>query len=536
MDFQLAPQQPLRSMPAVTSRSAGTLEALIRARAEASSDSVFVVHAGKQVTYGEQLAAAEHAAAALASLGVAKGDKIALMLPNCLEFLDLWFGCSLLGAVLVPVNTGLKGEGLEYIVRHSEASVAVVDESVADAYDAALGASPGIRRFVRGNADGWKPVAELLAGAHAPAPRVALEPGDLASVLYTSGTTGLPKGVMNCHSAYVTAAREFTERQVRVRSDDVFYTSLPLFHVNAQMLTTVGSLFSGRPMALAERFSASRFFDELRQHEATIFNYIGAMLTMVYKQPLRPDDTDHRVRLAIGGAAPKEVWSAFEERFGLTILEIYGLTETATYCLGNPPGDIRLGTLGTAVSWAEVMIRREDGTEAAPQEPGEITIRSKRPNVLFKGYYKNPEATTAAMLDGGWFRSGDRGLKREDGYHVFLDRMKDCIRRRGENISSYEVERIVNSHPSVAESAAVGVPSELGEEEVMVVVVPRAGVAPDPAELIAFCSERMANFMIPRYVKVRDALPKTATERVQKFELRAEGIGDAWDSAAIGAV
>lgn len=513
-----------------------TVEGVLHARADATPDAPFVWHLGNQVTYGEQLARAEQAAAALASRGVGRGDAVALMLPNCLEFLDLWFGCALLGAVLVPVNTALKGAGLEYIVRHSDARVVVVDEPATTRYEAALGADHAIQRFVRGSAAGWDRIDDLLAGAYALAPQAAAEPRDLASVLYTSGTTGLPKGVMNCHGAYVTTAREFTQHHVRVRADDVFYTSLPLFHVNAQMLTTVGSLVSGRPMVLAARFSASRFFDEIREHDATIFNYIGAMLTMLHKQPARPDDRENRVRLAIGGAAPKELWPAFERRFGLTILEIYGLTETATYCMGNPPDDIRTGTIGKPVSWSEVMIKRDDGTEAEPGEPGEIVIRAKRPDVLFQGYYKNPEATAAAMLEGGWFRSGDHGVRREDGYCVFLDRLKDCIRRRGENISSYEIERVLDSHPAVAESAAIGVPSELGEEEVLVVVVPKEGDVPDPAELIAFCSDRMAGFMVPRYVRFRDELPKTATERVQKFQLREEGFAGAWDAAsAVGA-
>ncbi|HJQ45690.1 MAG TPA: ATP-dependent acyl-CoA ligase, partial [Amycolatopsis sp.] len=190
------------------------------------------------------------------------------------------------------------------------------------------------------------------------------------------------------------------------------------------------------------------------------------------------------------------------------------------------------GTIGKPVSWSEVMIRRDDGTEAAPGEPGEIVIRAKRPDILFQGYYKDPEATAAAMPDGGWFSSGDRGVQREDGYCVFLDRLKDSIRRRGENISSYEIERVLNSHPEVAESAVIGVPSELGEEEVLVVVVPKDGRPPDPAELIAFCTDRMADFMVPRYVRFRDDLPKTATERVQKFRLREEGFAGAFDAAA----
>jgi crotonobetaine/carnitine-CoA ligase len=241
-------------------------------------------------------------------------------------------------------------------------------------------------------------------------------------------------------------------------------------------------------------------------------------------------DAASSLRLAVGGAAPAELWAAFEERFGLEILEVYGLTETATFCLGSPPDDIRVGKLGVPVSWAEVRIAREDGTDAAPGEPGEIVVRSRRPDVLFQGYLDDPEATAEALRDG-WFHSGDRGRRDADGYFVFLDRLKDSIRRRGENISSYEVERAVNEHPQVVESAAIGVPSDLGEEDVMVVVVVRGDQPLDPAELVAFCAERLAGFMVPRYVLQRDALPKTATERVQKFHLRAEGVAGAWDGA-----
>ncbi len=508
-----------------------TVPVVLRARAELSPDDPFLTFEHERRTYGEALAAAERAAAALASLGVGRGDKVAVFLPNSLEILDVWFGSALLGAVFVPVNTGLKADGLRYIVEHSEAGVIAVDGALVETLEAALpaGTGPG-HRFVRGDGalpTGYEPLDELLRGAHPRPPDVDVRPEDLASILYTSGTTGLPKGVMNCHNAYPTAGYEFTRRQVRAREEDVLYTSLPLFHINAQSLTTVGSIVSGRPMVMASRFSASRFFDDLRAHNATVFNYIGAMLTMLYKQPERSDDDQNPVRLTVGGAAPAEIWSAFEKRFGLSILEIYGLTETATHCLGSPPDDIRVGKLGKPVSWSDVRIEREDGTEAPDGEPGEITIRSKREHTLFLGYYKNEEATETAMA-GGWFHSGDRGRRDSDGYFVFIDRLKDSIRRRGENISSYEIERIVNAHPLVAESAAVGVPSELGEEEVMVVVVPN-GDGLDYLELVEFCRERMAEFMVPRYLLITSQLPKTATQRVQKYQLRERGAAQAWD-------
>jgi crotonobetaine/carnitine-CoA ligase len=478
---------------------------------------------------------AQAAAAALADAGIRQGDKVAVMLANSVEFLDLWFGSAVLGAVLVPVNTALRADGLRHIVEHSEARILIAEESLVEPCDAALGRSGASlrRRIVRGEAPGWDPCGAWLAGSYAAPSRPKLQPGDLASILYTSGTTGPSKGVMNCHNAYAVAANEFCRRFVEARSDDVLYTSLPLFHVNAQMLSTTGALVSGLPLVLAERFSASGFFDDLRRHEATVFNYIGAMLGMIFKQKVRWDDEINPVRLAVGGAAPAEIWPEFERRYGLSILEIYGLTETATFCVGNPPDDTRVGRIGLPVSWAEVRIEREDGTEASAGEAGEITVRSRRPDVLFHGYYRNADATTAA-LRGGWFRTGDRGRKDPDGYLVFVDRLKDVIRRRGENISSYEVERVLNSHPAVVESAVIGVPTDIGEEDVMAYIVMSPQEDTSPEQLIEHCRTRMATFMLPRYIGVVERLPKTATQRVEKYRLRHATVPQGiWDREAI---
>ncbi len=507
----------------------GTVADVLRSRAELTPDATFVSFDGTVVSYAGMVDRAERAAGALAGLGLRPGDRVATVLPNSLELLDVWMGAAVGGFVLVPVNTGLKGEGLRYILEHSESQVVITDGPLQETLDRAVPADVGPRvRLTRGapDADG-RTAADVLAGGD----RTLVAPGDpdgLATILYTSGTTGLPKGVMNGHRPYLTAGVEFTKRFLRVGAEDVLYTSLPLFHVNAQMLSVMGSIVSGRPLVLAPRFSASRFFDEIREHGATVFNYIGAMLTMLYKQPVREDDAQNTLRLAVGGAAPKELWRDFEARFGLDILEIYGLTETACFCLGSPPDDIKPGKLGRAVSWAEVDVQHEDGTRAADGEPGEIVVRPKTDDVLFRGYLKNEEATAEAMRDG-WFHTGDRGRRDDDGYLVFLDRMKDVIRRRGENISSYEVERAANLHDDVAESAAVGVPSDLGEEEVMIVVVPREGATIDPEAIRAHCADQLAAFMVPRYVLVREALPKTATQRVQKFELRKAGFDGAWD-------
>ena len=377
-----------------------TLPAIIDLRAEATPDDCFATLGGRSLTFAQALQRAESAAGALASLGVRKGDKVAIMLPNSLEFIDLWFASALLGAVIVPVNTQLRGEGLRYIVDHCDADVCVVDAQLVEQYEFAVPAGAGpSQRFVRGREapTSWTPVEDLLSGDHSPAPRAKVEPEDLASVLYTSGTTGLPKGVMTCHNAYAATGFEYAQRYVRLRADDVLYTCLPLFHSNAQAITTVPALLSGRPMVMTSRFSASGFLDEMRSHGATVFNYIGAMLTILLKQPERPDDADNPIRLTVGSSAPREQWTEFERRFGIQIVEIYGLTETAGVCLASPPDDVRVGKCGVPVSWSEVQIHNDEATEADPDEPGEFVIRSRRPNVMFRGYYKDPDATAKAM-------------------------------------------------------------------------------------------------------------------------------------------
>jgi crotonobetaine/carnitine-CoA ligase len=512
-----------------------TVPDLLRTRAELSPDDKFITFDGRDRTFAEALAAAGQMADALHYLGIRPGNKVASLLPNSTDILDVWFGASLLGAIFVPINVGLKGEGLRYIVEHSEATFIAVDASLVETLEAAVPSGAGPQhRYVSGACDApdpYRPLRELVSGAYPPAPGVTMDPGALASILYTSGTTGLPKGVMNCHNSFAVAAYEFTQRYVRIREDDVLYTSLPLFHLNAQSLTTIGSLVSGRPMVLAPRFSASGFFDDIRAHGATVFNSIGAMLTILFKQPQRPDDADNPVRLTMSAAAPPELWRQFESRFRLTILEIYGLTESATFCLGAPPDDIQVGKIGKPVSWSEVAIQHPDGTECMDGDAGEIVVRSKQPDTLFMGYYKNENATSAAMA-GGWFHSGDRGRRDPDGHFVFLDRLKDSIRRRGENISSYQIEQVLNRHPHVAETAAVGVPSELGEDDVLVVIVPR-GEQPDCWELIEYCQGEMADFMVPRYIAFAAELPRTATQRVEKYKLRERGATAAWDRCAM---
>lgn len=516
-----------------------TFKELLEVRAEKQGSKPFVYFKDSVLDFASLERNVNKAANLLHELGVRKGDHVCLFLPNCLEFLYLWFGLAKLGGVMVPLNVHLRGDGLKYIINHCDAKWMVVNEALHDAYAFVEDDLPKVEHRIWHGPDatippGFSPLSNMLAAAgQDPPPTVDMQDGDPLGIIYTSGTTGPPKGAMISHYNYLNTGQVWANDVVDYREDDLFFTTLPLFHANAQMFTTMGSLRSGRPFVLRERFSASKFFDEIRQYKATIFNYIGGMLTMLMKQPERPDDTDNPARATFGGAAPRELWRDFEKRFDVTIIEGYGLTESGGLCLCNPPHQIRVGSIGKPTSFCDVTIWDENNREVPTGNTGEIVVKPNHPHAMFLGYYKQPDKTQEAW-EGGWFHSGDRGYQDQEGYFHFVDRVKDCIRRRGENISSFEIEKVVNSHPKVLESAAIAVPSELGEDEVKIFVVLRTEESLDPSELLGFCEERMAYFMVPRYVEFIHQLPKTPTERVQKFELRKLGVGKAWDRDKAG--
>jgi crotonobetaine/carnitine-CoA ligase len=516
-----------------------TFRKILKMRAEREGKKPFLYFQDQVVDFGALDKNANKAAHLLRECGVKKGDHVCLFLPNCPEFLYLWFGLAKIGGVMVPLNVNLRGDGLRYIIHHCDARWIVVDERLYDAYAFVEKDLPEIKQKIwKGEMDpparNFYSLRHLMEAAEDKAPPgVKIKDEDPLGLIYTSGTTGPPKGAMISHFNYLNSGQVWVKDIIDYREDDIFFTTLPLFHANAQMFTTMGSLLSGRPFVLRERFSASQFFDEIRQYGATIFNYIGGMLTMLMKQPERPDDADTPARATFGGAAPREIWRDFERRFKLTIIEGFGLTESGGVCLCNPPDKIKVGSIGKPLSFCEVTIWDENNMEVPIGQNGEIVVQEKVPFSMFLGYYKQPDKTKEAW-EGGWFHTGDRGYQDENGYFYFIDRIKECIRRRGENISAFEIEKVVNSHPKVLESAAVPVPSELGEDEVMLYVILRPHKELSPEELIAYCEERMAYFMVPRYVEFVKELPKTPTEKIQKFELRKRGTRNAWDREKAG--
>ena len=335
-------------------------------------------------------------------------------------------------------------------------------------------------------------------------------------MLYTSGTTGPSKGVVCPHEQWWWWG-VLTGRVLGVHEDDVLYTNLPLFHTNA-MNAFCQALLAGGTYALGPRFSASRFWQRIVEADATVTYLLGAMVSILMRQQPTELDRQHRVRTALAPATPAELHAPFRERFGLRLIDAWGSTET-NVVISNTHDDIRPGTIGRAL----------DPFDARVAEDGELLVATREPLAFATGYFANEAATAEAWRDG-WFHTGDRVAVDDDGWFRFVDRKKDAIRRRGENISSYEVEQVLLAHPDIAAAAVVGVPSELGEEDVLACVLARDGAAVDPRELARFCEPRLAYFAIPRYVEVVDELPLTPSGKVEKYKLRERGVtASTWD-------
>lgn len=495
-----------------------SLSQLIGRQARDHTDEVFLHFEDRTITFGELDRRVNRAANGLAALGVGPGVGVAIVMPNAPEWLFVFFATQRIGAYGVPVNISLKGEGLRHVIDHSDATFVVCDVDTKAAVCDVLDGTPKVKAVV---------TARELSSDTETDPGIAVDPDAISMILYTSGTTGLPKGVVARYRGF--SAEAFKPMWPLLGPDPVAYTCLPLFHANALALTTYRALAMGRPMVLSRRFSASRFWDEIRRYGVTTFNALGAMIPILMKQPPRPDDADNPVNLVFSAACPASVWAAFEERFGLRIIEGYAAVDGGGYSSINF-GQSPKGSIGIPANPHRII--DDDGNDVPVGEPGELVFEIDDPKLRRVDYYKN-EAASAARFEGGWFHTGDLVKADEGGNLWFVDRKTDSLRRRGENISSWEVERELDQHPAVLESAVFGVPSDLGEDEVMAVVVLKEGETLQPQELIAFAEARMARFMVPRYVEVRDALPKTETHRIQKNILKQQGVGPTtWDREA----
>ena len=474
---------------------------------------------GAEWTYGAARAAARDVAAGLRVLGVRRGDTVSVWLPNGAAMLRAWFGINYLGAVFAPINTAYRGRLLEHVLANTAPKVLIVHSDLAARLDdIALPAGVAVVADVEG--DG----ASFEAGP-------ALDPWDIQSVIYTSGTTGPSKGVLQTYLQSWTTGRC---SYGYIGPADRMLINLPLFHVGGTS-SVHAVLSAGASLALFEGFSTARFWDEIRTTgSTTTCGLIGAMAEFLMKAPPRDDDAANPLRM-LTLAPVNRATMAFARRFGFDWLTGFNMTEVSVPLVAPVNSTIEFGC-GRPRTGIEARLVDIHDIEVPAGAVGELILRSDLPWAMTPGYLNMPAATARAWRNG-WFHTGDAFRKDADGNYYFVDRLKDTIRRRGENISSLEVEVEVTSHPSVLEAAAVGVPALHGEEDILIAVVPRAGSTVEPEALIDFLRPRMAHFMVPRFIRPVAALPKTPTNKVQKSMLRAEGItDDTWDREAAGIV
>ncbi|OPY67521.1 MAG: Long-chain-fatty-acid--CoA ligase [Syntrophorhabdaceae bacterium PtaU1.Bin034] len=519
-----------------------TLGHILEDRATACGDQTFLeFEDGSTVTFKACDEISNRVANGLLSLGLRKGDVLATFIPNSPESVYLWFGAAKAGIIDVPINLANKGTFLSHIINSSGAKAIVIDSRLIERLKFIENEVSGLKKVIvwpkttdpkgldlKFEISGLKALVE----ASLKRPKVHVKASDPFVIIYTSGTTGAAKGVLQVHTQIYLGASDYIEA-LRAVPDDVLFTCLPLFHGNARFLCIYPALLLGAKAVIYERFSASRFWDQIRRHKVTIFNSLGAIGNFLFGQPRKADDNDNPVRVCAAFPMPPQIYKEFETRYNLKVVEGYGLTETAiiTY---NPYDAPKIGSCGKETKTFEVRIVDENDYPVAPGTVGEIVARGKVPWAMTPGYVNMPDKTVE-LFRNHFCHTGDAGYMDEDGYVFFKDRIKDYIRRRGENISSSEIEDVVNSHPKVGSSAAIGVKSELSEDEVKIVVVLKEGEVLPPEELLAYCVDRMPYFAVPRYVEYVDALPRTANEKVQKAKLREVGITAAtWDREKAG--
>ena len=532
-----SPTAPETTDPRVPPRDRVVTRDLIDRLAREQPASVFVKYddTGEEWTYAQFRDLVIQTGIGLQGLGVAQGDHVLVFTPNSREQVRIFFALNYIGAVYVPINTAYKGKLLEHVVNVSDAKLAVVHASLVDRLDG-IALHRLEQLLVVGGATPAAPLpctsydAALLPASGTLAPlRRPIEPWDPMSIIFTSGTTGPSKGVLSSYLHLFTNAGP--ETWTFVRSDDRYLINSPMFHIGG-MGPMFCMLARGASFAMVDRFDTATYWQSVRNTGCTVAFLLGVMATFLEKLPAQPDDRDNPLRLVLTVPLASNAES-FSRRFGVDVYTIFNMTEVSTPIISDPNPTVR-GTCGKARPGVEVRLVDDNDCEVPVGKVGEMLVRTDRPWGMNSGYYKNAEATAQAWRNG-WFHTGDAFIRDAEGNFFFVDRMKDAIRRRGENISSFEVEAEVTAHPDVSESAAVAVPSDLGEDDVMVIVAPVAGKSVDPAELLEFLRPRMAYFMIPRYVRVLPVLPKTPSNKVLKHELRAEGITpDTWDREAAG--
>ncbi|WP_435120326.1 AMP-binding protein [Amycolatopsis thermoflava] len=503
--------------PALPAADDCVLAPVLRRQARDRPDQVHAVFEdGSSWTYEQTWAAANTVARELRALGVRQGDHVLVWLPNGPEAVRAWYGINLLGAVYVPSNTAYRGRLLDHAIELSGARVVLAHPRLADQVS-------GVEHVIEFTADRWTGTGEEVR------PERPIEPWDPYALIFTSGTTGPSKAVICSYvQLATTAAVAFA---AELTPSDRYMVNLPLFHAGGT-IGTYAALLAGASIAVVERFDTAGFWETVRGTGTTQVTLLGVMATFLAKQPPTDQDREHPLRRVIMIPLIDDV-RGFAERFGVTVQTMYNMTEVSIPIISEPDPAVA-GMCGRVRRGVQARLVDEHDCEVPPGEAGELVLRTDRPWAMNSGYWKMPEATAAAWRNG-WFHTGDAFRRDSDGRFFFVDRIKDAIRRRGENISSFDVEAEILAHPAVQECAVVAVPSVHGEDDVLAVVAPVPGGTVTPEQVFDFVAERLAHFMVPRYIRVVDALPKTPTSKIEKHRLRAEGVtAGTWDRERAG--
>lgn len=521
-----------------------TLGQVLRIQARRRPDVAFVLSDSVSWSYGEVDRLADRLAAGLCGLGVGRGDNVAILSGNTPELVPLVFAINRLGAVWVPTDTSFRGPWLERTLLDGRAKVLVTDPGSAPALSGILDETPIEHVVVIGDAEGFSGghasvhSFEDMARSSVQPPRVEVAYGDTSAILWTSGTTGRPKGVMQSHNAWIRAAL-LGAASARTSIDDVLYCCLPMYNSAAWVSVIFRALVAGVPFGMDPAFSVTTFWDRTKHFQATQAFTLGAMHIFLWNAPARDDDWDNPVRCMGAVPMPEELMEPFKKRFGVEIIQQgYGQSEVMGLIsrIDGPDQSWNPGTVGSPLPGIEVRLLDSEDREVPLGSVGEFCVRPTEPFVLFNGYFADPEATVAATRNL-WYHTGDLGRMDADGEFYFVDRLRDLIRFKGRSVSSLAVEEVVRSHPDVAQVAAFGVPSEVmpSEAEIMVVVVVREGGSVEAADLAGFVADNAPHYFVPRYVDFIEELPRTPTGKVQKFLLRQRGVTPTtWDREVEG--
>jgi len=521
-----------------------TLGNMLAGQAQEIPDAVYIMAGTEHISYGRTNEITNAYAAGLKAAGIGHGDTVAVFMESCPDFLFVAFAANKLGAVWVPTNTDYKGEWLRSSLQGSRARLLVCDANLLPRV-AELGAGlPFERIYVRGTpAEAVQdlatiPLGELVHEGAGEPEGAAVCYGDTAAVLWTSGTTGRAKGVMQSHNAWINGAQAGA-RNSGIRQGDILYNCLPMYNSAAWVGTIYRALVCGVPFGLDPNFSVQSFWDRTRFYGATMTLTLGAMHIFLWQVPERPDDADNPIRSAQMIPMPEEIIDPFRKRFGIEAIDQgYGQSEVLGITFRSNDGrrSWKANCLGEVVPGIDLKLLDANDCAVGPDEVGEFCVRPTEPHTIFNGYFNDPEATLAACRNL-WYHTGDLGRRDADGAYFFVDRKADFIRFKGRNVSSFAVEAAVAAHPGVARVAAHGVTSEELEQEaeIKICVVLRPGEQVTPEALARFVNDTAPYFFVPRYIEFVDELPQTPTGRVQKYKLRERGVTKAtWDADKTG--